>query len=60
MQVKFDNTVKASDFQGGPRAELPEGVEHGSFAAVMRYGCGCRKCQNRAARARKHGWRPRA
>lgn len=58
---RIDTTVRAADYYGGGiESPLPDGVEHGSFAAVFRYGCGCRKCQERGSKARDRGWRPRA
>ena len=58
---RIDTTVRAAYYYGGVIASpLPDGVEHGSFAAVFRYGCGCRECQKRGSKARDRGWRPRA
>ena len=34
---------------------LPEGVKHGSMAAV-RFGCTCQKCMVRRKKARKRGF----
>lgn len=41
------------------KARLPEGVEHGSARAAMRYLCTCERCMERRARirARKNGVR---
>ena len=41
------------------KSALPEGVEHGSARAAMRFGCTCDECSERRARirARKNGVR---
>ncbi len=43
------------DLRLAPRAALPEGVEHGTMAAV-RFGCCCSLCLARKKRAQKRGW----
>ena len=43
----------------GGRSRLPEGVEHGSALAAMRFSCICDECTERRARirARRNGVR---
>lgn len=43
----------------GVKMRLPEGVEHGSALAAMRFPCACDECMERRARirARRNGVR---
>lgn len=45
-----------ADLRLPPKVSLPEGVEHGTMAAVRR-GCPCRACLDRKKRAMRRGWR---
>ena len=54
----FDEKYGDAGSPKGP-SKLPEGVEHGSARAAMRFSCTCEKCNQRRARmrARRNGVR---
>lgn len=48
-------TISGGTFAPHNPSRLPEGMRHGTLAAIRR-GCCCRECLDKRARMRRHGY----